>query len=120
MKEMFEHGPETISLEAMESATCLAAWYLNEARRFFGELALPTELADAAKLNDWLIRYCREKQVDFIAKNHIRQYGPDLPRKTENLDAAIKELAQLDRLRVRKEGKSQIVDLNPALLETAS
>nr|VFJ66492.1 MAG: Protein of unknown function (DUF3987) [Candidatus Kentron sp. DK]VFJ67915.1 MAG: Protein of unknown function (DUF3987) [Candidatus Kentron sp. DK] len=114
---IFEHGPGTIPPAAMESASRIAAWCLNEARRFFGELALPMELADAARLGDWLIRYCRERQVDFVARNYVRQYGP--LRDTARLDGALKELAQLDRLRQEKEGRRQILRLNPALLQAA-
>ena len=115
--QMFEHGPGTILPEAMESASRIAAWYLNEARRFFGELALPVELADAARLGDWLNRYCQERQVGFVARNHARQYGP--LRDTARLDAALKELMQLDYLRQEKEGRRQILRLNPALLQAA-
>ena len=46
-------GP--VSVECMESAGRIAAWHLNESRRFFGELTLPSELADLARLDAWLM-----------------------------------------------------------------
>ena len=40
--QIFEHGPGgAIGLEAFEGASRIAAWHLHEARRFYGELALP-------------------------------------------------------------------------------
>ena len=35
----------------------------NESRRFFGELAIPQEMVNASKVDDWLIRYCRREGV---------------------------------------------------------
>lgn len=40
-----------IGADAFEGASRITAWHLSEARRFFGELALPAELADAARLD---------------------------------------------------------------------
>lgn len=59
---IFEGTGEAISVETFESASRIAAWHLSEARRFFGELALPVELADAARLDSWLLDYCRRKK----------------------------------------------------------
>ena len=44
-------GP--IGIDAMESAARVTAWHLNEARRFLGELAMPAELANPARLEAW-------------------------------------------------------------------
>jgi putative DNA primase/helicase len=112
--QMFEHGPAPIRPECFEAASRIAAWHLNESRRFFGELALPVELADAARLDAWLLDYCRRERTSMAGKNHVRQHGPlrDGPR----LDAALRELEGLDRLRLRKDGKRLTLHLNPALL----
>lgn len=90
------------------------AWHLHEARRFFGELALPAELADAVRLDGWLIEHCRHRRTHFVGKNHVRQHGP--LRDGARLDGAIRELADLERLRLMKEGKRLTIQLNPALL----
>lgn len=112
--QLFEYGMGgAIGLEAFEGASRIAAWHLNESRRFFGELALPAELADAARLDSWLIEYSKRERTDFVGKNHVRQHGP--LRDGGRLDAAIRELAELDRLRLVKEGKRLNIYLNSAL-----
>lgn len=111
----FEHGMGgAVGLDALEGASRIAAWHLTEARRFFGELALPAELADAARLDSWLIEHCRRGRTHFIGKRYVRQHGP--LRDGARLDAAIRELADLERLRLVKEGKVLTIQLNPALL----
>ena len=111
---VFEHGFGAVGPEAFEGASLIAAWHLGESRRFFGELALPAELADAARLDTWLIGHCRQDQTHMVGKNHVRQHGP--LRDGARLDAAIKELADLDRLRVTKQGKKILILVNPALI----
>jgi putative DNA primase/helicase len=114
--QIFEHGMGgAVGLECFESASLIAAWHLNESRRFFGELALPAELADAARLDTWLIDHCQRARTLCVGKNHVRQHGP--LRDGARLDAAIRELADLERLRLLKEGKRLTIQLNPALVE---
>jgi putative DNA primase/helicase len=106
-----------IGLEAFEGASRIAAWHLSESQRFFGELALPAELADAARLDAWLIEHCRLERTHIVGKNYVRQHGP--LRDGNRLDAAIKELDALDRLRLDKDGKRLTIRLNPALVGVA-
>jgi putative DNA primase/helicase len=114
--QLFEHGMGgDVGLEAFEGANRIAAWHLNESRRFFGELALPAELADAARLDRWLIEHCQRSKTHIVGKNRVRQHGP--LRDGGRLDAAIRELADLDRLRLVKEGRRLSIYLNPALAE---
>jgi putative DNA primase/helicase len=116
--QVFEHGMGgAVGLECFESASLIAAWHLHEARRFFGEIALPAELADAARLDRWLIEYCQRERTHIVGKNDVRQCGP--LRDGARLDAAIRELAELDRLRLEKNGKRLTIHLNPALLGVA-
>lgn len=57
--QILEHGSSgAVGLAAFEGASRIAAWHLNEARRFYGELALPEEQADAARLDSWFLDYC--------------------------------------------------------------
>jgi putative DNA primase/helicase len=112
--QIFEHGMGgAVGLDCFESASRIAAWHLSEARRFFGELALPAELVDAARLDGWLIEYCQRERTHMVGKNHVRQHGP--LRDGGRLDAAIRELAELERLRLEKDGKRLTIHLNPAL-----
>jgi len=113
--QIFEHGMGgAVGLKCFESASRIAAWHLNESRRFFGELALPAELAEAARLDDWLMEYCQQGRTHFVGKNHVRQHGP--LRDGARLDAAIRELAELDRVRLVKDGKRLTIQVNPALV----
>ena len=112
--QIFEGVGSAIGKEAFEGASRITAWHLHEARRFFGELALPSELADAARLDSWLIAYCHRERTHMVGKNHVRQHGP--MRDGTRLDAAIRELSELDRLRLEKDGKRLTIHLNPALV----
>ena len=116
--QQFEHGMGgAIGLDSFERASLITAWHLSEARRFFGELALPAELADAARLDSWLIEHCRQQRTHMVGKNHVRQHGP--LRDGGRLDAAIRELVALDRLRLEKDGKRLTIHLNPVLVGVA-
>ena len=116
--QQFEHGMGgAVGLDSFERASRITAWHLSEARRFFGELALPAELADAARLDSWLIGHCRNGRTHMVGKTHVRQHGP--LRDGGRLDAAIRELAELDRLQLGKDGKRLTIHLNPALVGVA-
>jgi putative DNA primase/helicase len=116
--QVFEHGMGgAIGFDALDRATTITAWHLSESRRFFGELALPAELADAVRLDSWLIEHCRNGRTHFVGKNHVRQHGP--LRDGARLDAAIRELAEQDRLQLVKDGKRLTIHLNPALVGVA-
>mgnify|MGYP000875878068 CR=1 FL=1 len=111
---VFEGVDGAISLDAFERASAIVAWHLHESRRFFGELALPAELADSVRLNDWLIQHCKRDHTHYVAKRHAQQYGTI--RDAARLDAAIVELEALDRIRIRKDGRKISIWLNPKLL----
>lgn len=113
--QLFEHGMGAIGLEAFESSSRIVAWHLNESRRFFGELALPVELANAVRLDSWLIEYCKRKSATSVGKNHVRRHGP--LRDKAALDMAIRELIELNRVQLVKEEKRLVIRINPALLK---
>jgi putative DNA primase/helicase len=111
---VFERGMSgAVGLDCFESASRIVAWHLSESRRFFGELALPVELADAAKLDTWLAEYCRRERTGCVGKNHVRQHGP--LRSKERLDSAIRELSELGRSRVERDGRHLAIRINPIL-----
>lgn len=112
--QWLDESNRLISLDAFERASRVVAWHLSESRRFFGELALPDEIADAARLDNWLIDYCEQGKTCLVGKNVALQYSP--LRKKDKLDAAIRELTELDRLQVQKEGKRTTLVINPNLL----
>ena len=107
-------GGGLITLESFASAARVAAWHLSESRRFFGELALPAELADAARLDSWLVDYCRRERVQAISRRTVRQRCP--VRDSARLDAAIRELAELDRVQVWRDGRRVLIAVNPELV----
>jgi putative DNA primase/helicase len=119
--QIFEGGGSAIGLAAIESASRVSAWHLNEARRFFGELALPAEMADAARLDRWLVDHCRRQRVSTVPKRdiqrnvtpvHLRQKGP--------LDEALRELTEAGRVRQVQDGRRKDIHVNPALLNGGS
>lgn len=112
--QVFEHGTGAVNLDCFESASRITAWHLSEARRFFGELALPEEMVDTVRLDGWLINYCKREHVETVNKRYLQQHGP--VRDKARLDTAIRELSELDRLRVQKDARSIVLALNPSLL----
>jgi putative DNA primase/helicase len=113
--QVFEHGTGgAVGLDCFEGAGRIAAWHLHESRRFFGELALPAELADASRLDSWLIGHCRHGRTLSVGKNYVRQHGP--LRDGKRLDAAIRELSDFERLKLDRVGKHLTITLNPALV----
>ena len=112
--QFFQGAGGAIGLAAFESASLIAAWHLQEARRFFGELALPAELADAARLDGWLIEHCRRERTHLVSTRDAQRLGPI--RDKEKLAAALRELEELDRVKVTQEGRQKTIKLNPALI----
>ena len=115
--QMFEHGPGAIELECFERASLIAAWHLSESRRFFGELALPAELADAARLDGWLIEHCRRNRTHLVPTREAQRLGP--VRDKQRLAVALRELEELDRVKVAQDGRRKELRLNPGLLKGA-
>ena len=115
---VLEHGPGAISKDALTNACRVAAWHLNESRRFFGELALPPEMLDASKLDRWLQDEARAVSSVKVNKNHARRFGPI--RDGKRLTQAIEELVNLDRLQVDTVGRRIDLVLNPELIKVRS
>lgn len=114
--EMDTRSP--VSEEAFAGASRVAAWHLHEARRFFGELALPAELADASRLDAWLLGCCARNSAGLIPTREAQRMGP--VRDRTRLDAALRTLEELDRLRVVQRDRRRDIEINPGLLEGAS
>ena len=110
-------GP--IDIEAMESAARVTLWHLTEAKRFLGELAMPAELANPARLEAWMLDYCRREQTDNVPTREVQRCGPGGLRDKAALSEAITALAELGRARLVRDGKKRAVQINPALLVAA-
>ena len=99
----------------MRRAAGIVLWHLIESRRFFGEIALPDSIARMVRLDEWLIRQCKVNQTTAVPTREAQQFGP-LRTKVE-LDAALQGLQELDRVRVKADGKLRTIELNPMLLQ---
>jgi putative DNA primase/helicase len=109
-------GP--IGIEAMLSATRVTAWHLHEAQRFLGALAMPTDLANAVRLEAWMLAYCGREQTDFVPTRVIRQFiTPVSLRAKAAFESAMSELEVLGRARLVKDGKKLSIQLRPEVLE---
>jgi putative DNA primase/helicase len=115
---LFKHGNGgSISEECFDGASKIAAFHLNESRRFFGELALPPELANALRLDAWLIDYCQRKETMIVPRREVQQFGPHGNlREKAVLGAALRELMAAHRVRITKDGRRTGIHVNPALL----
>lgn len=118
--QMFEGAGGAIGADAFEGASRITAWHLHEARRFFGELALPAELADAVRLDTWLIDYCRREGTHLAPIAKLQQFGPGGLRSKAAIETALRELEEAGRARLEREGKRKLIAVNPALLGGAS
>ena len=108
-------GP--IDIEAMESGGQIAAWHLSEARRFLGELAMPLELANPARLESWMLDYCKRESTDRVPTGKVQQFGPSGLRNKATITEAAKELAELGRARLVQDGKKRLIQIRPELLQ---
>ncbi|MEI8572632.1 DUF3987 domain-containing protein [Methylomonas sp. LW13] len=112
---VFTHGiGGAVDVDSFEGASQIAAWHLSEARRFFGELALPVELANAARLDAWLIEYGKRERTHIIPRREAQRSGP--VRDKDALKHALQELDELGRARLVVEGRRKEIFINPALL----
>lgn len=113
------HGPQgCIGADAITNGCKLAAWYLTESRRFFGELALPENIQMMQGLDSWLLDYCRQHRTDAVPRREVQRCAvPANLRRGEVLDVALEGLAELGRARLVQTGRHRDIAVNPALLE---
>jgi putative DNA primase/helicase len=102
-----------ISGDVMQRASTLAAFYLDEARRFSAETDQPEGLRHAMRLEQWLRTRCRERRCLRVSRTEVMQYGPNALRRKSRLDEAIVVLNNCHRVR---EGHGGQIEINPALL----
>ncbi|MDD2920232.1 DUF3987 domain-containing protein [Rhodoferax sp.] len=111
-------GP--IDFECIESAVQVVTWHLTEAKRFLGELAMPPEVVNPMRLESWLLDWCRRENTDKVPTKAVQQFGPGGLREKAVIDATVKELAELGRARLVKDGKRKLIKIRPGLLVTTS
>lgn len=112
---VFKHGTGgAVDVDCFEGASRIAAWHLSESRHFFGELALPVELANATRLDAWLVDYGKRERTHIIPRREAQRFGP--VRDKDALKQALQELDELGRARLLVEGRRKDILINPALL----
>ena len=116
-----ELGPgDAVGPKTLENAARIVAWHVNEARRVFGGLALSPELTDTARLDRWLVHYCRHKGVQVVSRRELqRNVTPVHLRKGTALDDALKALEEVHRVRQRTTDRRKDIQINPVLLREA-
>ena len=113
----FKFRPNVNSRQRLDTAARVTLWHLHEARRFLGEMAMPTELANAGRLEAWMLDYCKREQTDQVPTRVIQQrVSPTSLRTKTTLNEAINELAELGRARLVQDGKKRLVQIRPELL----
>lgn len=113
--EMQQYGD--IGLNSLGSASKIVAWHLNEARRFFGELALPVEMGNAIWLDNWLISFCQRQNTTIVPRREVqRNVTPVHLRQQSILDNALRELIEADRVLLRQKGRRKEIHVNPAII----
>ena len=113
---VFEGNEGPISKNAFDGAEAIVQWHLDESCRFFNEVSMSPELANAVRVERWLVKMCQHGAVTSIRRNVIRQKGP--VRDLSALNAAISELVKLGRIRNVKDGRTEIVVINPHILNS--
>lgn len=113
---VLDHGPVgSIGSMALEAAHRVVIWHLHEARRLLLDLDTPADLAEAIRLDDWLIAEARRTGEGRIPTTRVYQYGPVGVREAKNLQAALATLSERGRARLQTEGRKRCVVVNPAL-----
>jgi putative DNA primase/helicase len=73
-------------------------------------------MANAARLDHWLIQYCRREQTNIVPTKTVQQFGPSGLREKIAIDSAMRELQDLGRARLEEGKRHRSIMVNPALL----
>lgn len=103
-----------INQDLVERAIAIVTWHLYEAKRFLNQIAIPEHINNSIKLDDYILRYCRDHKTDTVAKNHLRRNGAIRDKKL--LDDALDELIDANHIRIILDDRTSMIEVNPALL----
>ena len=113
---LFEHNDtDIINAGLIEAAGDIVTWHLFEAKRFLQQIATPSHVANAIKVDNYILRYCRDHKTSTLSQSFILQRGAIRDAKT--LKIALMELVEANRIKLFTEGKASMVEVNPELLE---
>ncbi|MDZ4141150.1 MAG: YfjI family protein [Methylotenera sp.] len=103
-----------INKDLVERAIAIVTWHLFEAKRFLNQIAIPEHINNAIKIDDYILRYCQDHKFDTVTKNYLRQHGAIRDKKL--LNDALDELIDANRIRIILDDRTNIIEVNPALL----
>ncbi|MCG7982532.1 MAG: DUF3987 domain-containing protein [Candidatus Thiodiazotropha lotti] len=131
--QVWADGPGgVISLDHMIAGNAVAAWHLTEAARIFFDSNKPQEISDAEQLSHWLISHAttltRKDGTSLmddqgrVSPAEILRFGPHQLRNQKRRDQALLELMSdgVNHIRLIKEGKKKLVQVNPSLLNNGT
>lgn len=111
---VYENGPEgEVSDGSVHRAAEFVAWHLEEALRFYNEIQSSTIERDAIEI-EYILKQ-KTKAQGSVSVRDILNGGPRRLRSRHKLDPVLEFLAERHRVKVRREGKSHMIELNPAL-----
>jgi hypothetical protein len=112
--EFFESGTTTISLDTLERAHALLAWYVNEFIRIFSSPPpIPQEQRDADLLYPWLHQWAQRRGNRYLMKGDIRKNVLNELRDTVRLERAYGVLQQRGFITQIVVGKLGGIDMAP-------
>ena len=106
----------SIGTDAFERASRIMAWHLNESRRFLSEMSVPVEIANAFRLNNWLVDHCRHSGICVVYRKDVQRLGPGKLRDGKALDRALNVLMETGRVRIERAGRRSDILVNPVLI----
>jgi putative DNA primase/helicase len=109
-------GEGEVQKQFVEAAIEIVTWHLYEAKRFFNQIATPEHIDNAIKLDSYILRYCRDHKSNMVQKNYLLQHSAIRNKKL--LNDALDELIDSNRIRIILDDRTNIIEVNPALLES--
>lgn len=113
----FEGKEGLIDAEAVARAQEIVLWHLNEAKRIFRHTNGTGGSTVAQQLSQWLQAECLKQNTDRVDKSYVMTHGPNGVRRVEQLDKVLGKLEPLNHIRLIKEGRKNVILVNPALLD---
>ena len=111
---LHQDDPREVGLVDIERGIKIAQWFLDESLRLSGHLSISKSQQNASSLLEWL----RELEIDNEAPlkvGELLKYVPTPIRKKRHRDDAVKILADLGWIQVRKWRNSKIILLHPSI-----
>ena len=114
---LYEWGREgAVNKDLVERASAIVKWHLYEAKRFLNQIAIPIHISNAIKIDDYILRYCRDHKTNRLARNYLRQHGAIRDKKL--LNDALDELKDANRIKSSLDNRTSIIEVNPVLLDS--